>query len=515
MSEPGFKGISWSFGASASNPSQDAYEQLQKAESLRLQGHFDRALTLCQPLVARYPDYYGALYTLGLIYADNRQYPQALGLLVRAVMLNPRGWKALTSLGATYLALGANEMAAQTLEQARLINPKNPEIFATLGEIYRTEREYELAREAFSAALNLDAGLDAAAIGLALCYMQLGRYSDSVKIFEAQIKRGNRALVALSALADLPRSLVTLDLLTEIAKTFPDKNTNKAEFDSAIAFIKAAALDKVGKTDEAWDLLTSANRSIYLTRQQDVREVEETQRNSLDQLKRQKIKPFVDDNPNRTISLFILGPSRSGKTTIETLMTTLAGVKRGYENPIVENSVRRTFQLAGLLTEKAFDLLPPGLNVQCRDLYSEELLRRAGSAKVFTNTHPARIYDAPRIASVFPNVRFIFVKRNIDDNLLRIFMRRYSVGNSYSYDLKAGREHIAWYNEMIDTLAEKLPTISQVVHYEDVITNPDAALRSVADLCRLPDQHDTLPDLGDDRDCSRPYRGLITTALRE
>ena len=33
MSEPGFKGISWSFGASASNPSQDAYEQLQKAES--------------------------------------------------------------------------------------------------------------------------------------------------------------------------------------------------------------------------------------------------------------------------------------------------------------------------------------------------------------------------------------------------------------------------------------------------------------------------------------------------
>ena len=87
MPEQDFRGVTWSFGASsASDPSQDAYEQLQKGEALRQQGHLDRALTLCQPLVARYPNYYGALYTLGLIYADKDQYPQALGLLVRAVM---------------------------------------------------------------------------------------------------------------------------------------------------------------------------------------------------------------------------------------------------------------------------------------------------------------------------------------------------------------------------------------------------------------------------------------------
>jgi tetratricopeptide (TPR) repeat protein len=515
VSEQEFKKITWSFGASASHPSQGVYEQLQKAESLRLQGHLDRAITLCQPLVGRYPDYYGALYTLGLIYADKGQYPQALGLLVRAVMLNPRSWKALTALSTTYVALGANEMAAQTLEQARLINPESPEMFATLGEIYRAEREYELASDAFSTALGLDARLDAAAIGLGMCCMQLGRYSESAKIFEGQINRGNRPLVALSALADLPQSLVTVDLLTEIAKASPEKSTNKADFDSAVAFIKAAALDKMGKVDETWELLTSANRTIYLKREQDVRAVNETQLAALEQLKRSKIKPFTDDDPSKAISLFILGPSRSGKTTIEALVATLGGVKRGYENPIVENSVRRTFQLAGLLTERAFDLLPPALDVQCRNLYTEELLRRVGPAKVFTNTHPARIYDAVRIASTLPNVRFVFVKRNVDDNLLRIFMRRYSVGNSYSYDLKAGRQHIDWYNDMIDTLAEKLPTISRVVRYEDVIADPGATLQLVADLCGLPGGHDVFPDFGDDRDCSRPYRALLAAALKQ
>jgi len=509
-----YKNVRWSFKGT-SDPSEEAYRQLEKAEALRQQEQFDRALTLCQPLVARYPDYYGALYTLGLIYADKRQYPQALGFLVRAVMLNPRSWKALTALSAVYLELGASEMASQTLEQARLLNPQDPSIFTTLGEIYRADREYELAYPAYRAALDLDQTLEIAGIGLGMCCMHLGRYSEAAEVFEGLVKRGKRSLTALTALAELPRSLVSVDVLAEIVKASPDKNADKMEFDTAVALIKAAALDKADRADEAWQLLTAANRSIYLARQQDVREVNETQRASLEQLKRQRIRPFAGGNTGKTISLFILGPSRSGKTTIEALMAMLTGVKRGYENPIVENAVRRTFQSAGLLTERAFERLPPALDGQCREIYTDELVRRAGSAKVFTNTHPARIYDAGRIASAFPDVRFIFVKRNLDDNLLRIFMRRYAVGNSYSYNLKSARQHIEWYHQMIDALAEKLSQITRVVQYEDVIAAPAAMLEAGAELCGLSMTDMTVPILGDDRDCSKPYRALMATALEE
>jgi hypothetical protein len=215
----------------------------------------------------------------------------------------------------------------------------------------------------------------------------------------------------------------------------------------------------------------------------------------------------------KTISLFILGPSRSGKTTMETLLATLDGVKRGYENPIVENAVLRAFQTAGLLTNKAFEVLPLKLDALCREIYVEELARRAGSAKVFTNTHPARVHDAARVAAAFPDVRFIFVKRNLDDNMLRIFMREYAVGNSYSYDLKATREHLLWYHQMIDTLVEKLPQIARVIHYEDIIADPAAALRMGGDLCGLAVKDVSLPELGDDRNCSEPYRMLILAAL--
>jgi hypothetical protein len=55
----------------------------------------------------------------------------------------------------------------------------------------------------------------------------------------------------------------------------------------------------------------------------------------------------------------------------------------------------------------------------CRTINHDELLRRTGSAQVFTNTQSSCIFEAPQIVAAFDNVRFIFMKRVIEDNLLR------------------------------------------------------------------------------------------------
>src|SRR4026208_654757 len=126
----GPKGISWSFGPTVQRPDplRDTFQQLERAEGLRRQGQFDKARVICEGLVARHPDYFGALYTLGLVCADQQQYPQALGCLVRAAMLNPQSWRALTALSAVYLELNASEMAAHTLRLATLVEPDEPSI---------------------------------------------------------------------------------------------------------------------------------------------------------------------------------------------------------------------------------------------------------------------------------------------------------------------------------------------------------------------------------------------------
>jgi adenylate kinase family enzyme len=91
------------------------------------------------------------------------------------------------------------------------------------------------------------------------------------------------------------------------------------------------------------------------------------------------------------LSLFIIGPSRSGKTTVEKLVKQLNGVKCGYENRLVERATRRTSQLSGLLTIRNPVDLPKALDERLRKIYLEELLEFADGAKIVTDTYPAMI----------------------------------------------------------------------------------------------------------------------------
>jgi hypothetical protein len=144
----------------------------------------------------------------------------------------------------------------------------------------------------------------------------------------------------------------------------------------------------------------------------------------------------------------------------------------------------------------------------------EELAQRVGSARVFTNTTAPYIHEAQLIASVFPNVRFIFLKRSVTDNILRMYQKKYRRGkNVYSYDLRAARDHVAWYHQMMDLMATKFPDMVRIINYEDMVANPAAAVGVAADLCGLPQADGPLPDIGDDRGCAEPYQDFIRAEL--
>ena len=212
---------------------------------------------------------------------------------------------------------------------------------------------------------------------------------------------------------------------------------------------------------------------------------------------------------NSPIPLFILGPSRSGKTTLERLIgAAWAGIKTGHEAPIVEKALRRTFQAAAIPASGNLDELPTELLPVFRDNYREEALRRAASMPVLTGTPPTRMVDAGILSAALPNVRFLLVKRDVEDVTWRIYMTKYATANPYAYDLKEIRDYVGWYNAMIDLMAEKLPHTTRVVSYEDMVAQPGAVLRMAGGLCDLPPVADAPPP-GDDRGCAAPYMKFL------
>lgn len=485
-------------------------DQLEEAERLRQDGKLDRAESICHTLTRRYPAYMAAFHTLGLVHLDKGNFERALDCLVRAVMLNPRSWMSLTALSLAYLRLGASEMAAQTLEQARLIKPEDASILVSLAEIHKEEREYELAQDAYRQALALDDDLAGAAIGLGLCCTATGQYSEAASVFADVFKRGHRSLDLLRAISTLPPRLVGIDLLGELERLKVGRSEENAEFKNTFAFVRAAALDMAGRHADAWECLLPANRTLFAAKQEELKARMARQAENLAWLRATPIRAGADsDNGGQPVSLFILGPSRSGKTSLERLIGSLDGVKRGYEGPSVENAVRRAFQTAALPTSSYLEHLPASLYPLCREFYREELMRRAGPARVFTNTVAARIHDVARVVAAIPNVRLAFVKRDLDDNALRIYMSKYLRGNSYAYQLKSIRDHLIWYHQMIDLMAEKFADIVRVINYEAMVADPAAALREVADLCGLTVRHESPPELGSDCGCAEPYREFM------
>ena len=494
----------------------DARSAIQDAERLRLAGKLEKAQNRCLAVLKPYPDFVAALHTLGLTLADRAQYDRALSYLHRASLLNPHEANTLTALSGVYLRLGFSGMAATTLEQAAQIAPDMADIHVTLGEIYREEKEYEKAVSAFERAIELDPSLAVAEIGLALCSVHIGELERTAEIFKAAVAKGSRSIGTLYTLSQLPADLVKLDIvsLLEDAKA-PKASAAEDDFESQKAFAMAAALDKAGRHADAWTEVTAArrpdhakNRKTYLAHKERfavLRELSGT-------------IPFTphpqpEAASDRPISLFIVGPSRSGKTTLERLMGTLEGVKRGYENPIVENAVRRAFQTAGFPTRGRLVELPPGLNQMFAGFYAEELALRAGAARVFTNTLPGRNEDALRIASDVPNTRFIFIKRNIDDLILRIYMRNYKTGNQWASDVRDIQDYVTWSHEMMDIMAERMPDLCRILTYEDLVTDPTAALAMTADLCGLDYDGSRALTVGDDRNCAAPYATWIEEAL--
>lgn len=482
-------------------------EQLEQADQLRQQGQLDRAGSICHALTRRYPDFVAALHTLGLVYLDKRNFERALDCLVRAQMLDPNNWMTLTALSLAYLRLGANEMAAQTLDRALAIRPDDASIHASLGEIYREEREYELAQQAYRKALTLDSDLQSAAIGLALCQMALGQNAEAATVLESSFKRGHRSLNLLDVMATLSRNTLSVDLLAALDFLSANQREQNAEFKNTFAFVRAAALHMNDRYAEAWQLLEAANRPLFAEHKLELREDIARQEKSLARLRNASFKQIAIGN--EPVSLFILGSSRSGKSSLEHMLASLDGVKPGCEAPIVENALRRTFQSAAFPAGGHLEDLPPELLPSFRDNYLHDLARRMGSARVFTNTSSHRIHDASIVASVVPNVRFVLVRRDLRDTALRIFMTKYLRGNSYAYDLKSIASYLEWYDAMVDLMAEKFSEISLVVTYEGLVDDPIAVLRKVANLCGRSVKDGSISGPVDDRGIATHYRELM------
>jgi tetratricopeptide (TPR) repeat protein len=138
----------------------------QMAVALEGAGDFAKAEVTLRGVVARDASNAEALNDLGYMLADRGQkLDEAVGLIERALQIDPDNQSFLDSLGWAQVKRGKPDLGRPSLEHAAIGMPKNSVILDHLGEAYFQLKRYKDAAGAWDRSLSGDlAGIDAAAV---------------------------------------------------------------------------------------------------------------------------------------------------------------------------------------------------------------------------------------------------------------------------------------------------------------------------------------------------------------
>ncbi len=493
-----------------------AHRDLISAEQAGMAGNMDGAQQICQDLLERHPDYAGALQVLAITYIQRGAYVQALPLLVRAMMLNPRDWAVLTNAGRVFLNLDAPECAIRYLEKSLALKPDEHSTLFVLGRALMVIQHHERASEVLERIYAVEPGEPAAPFWLCECYLHLRRYDDAARIFIQALKTPlNRDVKAYAySLASLfPENIkLDLDILDSLDTLRGPQSGDEAATQSSIAFTRGACLERLNRHKDAWDCLVAANAPL----QKEYMEQARTHAEQAEEL----LSICLNWNPRKKkpakeagkvpLSLFIIGLSRSGLNSMQSLVRALPCGEILHEHDLATATAQYISQREGLLTAFHLCRLPRELDPVIAKSYRARLLRCAGGSDIVTVTHPGAIFDAGRLVDCAPNVKFIFMRRNDDEVAFRIFGQLYHANtNQYAYDLNAIYNHISNNNILIDNWLEKLGNQAIAIQYEDMVDDPGSTLARIAKFCGLKTPPKPGWSIADDRGCAEPYRKWI------
>lgn len=505
-------------------------------------GRNNVALKLMTRALKAEPNYYEALSNLGLVLAELGRLDEAIARHKKALAINPSYAEAHNNLGnalqsagrhrdavASYQAalkidsaspdtlgnlgvaltqIGQPQAALECCHRALALAPGSPENLFNLANVLKDLNRLEEAKSAYDQLLKIHPG-DARTLGnLAGTFQALLRFDEAADCYGrafAGSQPANIPIMWLYSASQLPADIPGCDLNALIEAARPNPGSDQEDFKSWRGFARASIEHRHGRYNEAWQLLTRANRWPARC-MADIRARRSEHRTQLLALIHDSPAPapLAQPDDGTPLMLFILGPSRSGKTTLERLIND--GVAHSHERSVLHDAMRLTCNEAGTSVPTKLSDLPLTHATSFRQHFTQQLTPPAGQpAALTTNTNPHHIEDALPAAALLPGIRFAFIKRNLDDLTLRIFMKRYNSGNEYAYDIGAITDYLTWYNEMIDALAQRFPKTSVIITYEDMIADPATTQSQIGQLCNIALNSGTLPVLGDDRGCAEPY----------
>lgn len=491
---------------------KDAKIQNRLGAILEQDGRFDEAIGCFQKAIAVKPDYPEAHYNLGNALKKTNRPSDAIASYRTAIKLNPDFAKAWFNLGNTLFDQDHHDDCLRCYDKVIRLRPNDVNAMKKRGSALIALGDMDSADLYYRNLLSQFPGDPDLHFSLGQVHKAQGDMSRAIGAYSEAYRLDANHTGAFTALVSSPTGTLSRDAIQTLAR-------NHAAISAGVSiekrlFLRAHVLRHAGALEKSWENYVRANTIIYSRNRELVLQTARAQQRTLARL-RTLPAPNTVHQGDDPVSVFILGPSRSGKTTLEALLGTSPQIRRGYENPPFISMIEQSAAAFGLRPVKRLLDLTPDARDDFLDRYGKHLRMLCKDRHIFTDTSPHRIFNAWDIADLIPNAFFIFVQRDPLDTAVDIFWKHYHSANHYAHHPMTICHHVTWYRQVQDILAEQLGERAVIIDREELTSNPTKALTRIEAMlgrtlgCAIPP---SLPGYGTKE--ARVFRGCFEAMLK-
>ena len=491
---------------------KSSYQLLETGKAHIANGHESEAERIFRRLIDDFPEYYAAHRSLAGLYIKRKNYQLAFQHLALALAGDNLDYYSMLNLEAIAFELGqidAGEQLSLMIETigSQLGLKKHSDVhYFNKGNILLKKNEYKKASIEYKKCLRSKRNSEQPAIKLIRCYIHMGQHKEALALCESYLsKKPDRAFQFVQSIASLPTRFIKKNTkrYLRIANDFAPLDDEQ----QIMKMFTVAKYEHVSKNyKQAWSLVREANQRIRKDVEGAHLYTVEREKELMQWAKDLRVKKKTpQDNQSEAIPLYILGPSRSGKTSLETALEWLPGYRKGHECKILSQSTSHAFNTGDQLPSGALAMLPDDLMPEFANFYRSAFRQSAKDASVYTTTTPGLIGNVPAILYAKPDAKFIFLHRAPDDVAFRMFFTNYRTGNLYSYDLAWCRAYISWYYELVDIWSKKFQQSILIINYEEMINHPNLEVKRVLEFIGRDDKVPEDMEIPGDHGFSYPY----------
>jgi len=392
-------------------------------------------------------------------------------------------YDAAVEAAAQLVALGRFGEAVQLVRSCEPRLDRSPRYLQMAATVYMNAGLPDRAWPLFRRADAVQPGVDSLRAGLAECSAFTGRVDEAVEIYRALLERNpahQRNHYALSRLRRA-RDSTHLDAMQAIL----DASGQPDERNIYLLYAIGKECEDLGRWDEAFDSYSRAGTAAARVADYDVDDDVGLIDAIIETCDADWLAAGTTVTDEARTPVFVTGLPRSGTTLVERVLGLHSDVESAGETWFLQQAVRRASGIES--SERMTAAMIPAAARSRPGCIAEDYLSnvayKLGGKPVFVEKFPENFLYLGFIAREFPNARIVHVRRHPMDNAFGLFKQSYF---RYAYRLDDLAAFLPAWERLVSHWWDVLGDRVIEVGYEDLVTNPDAEIRSLLGAADLP-----------------------------